>query len=248
MFDFADLTEKFPKNIDLPRLRAELEALEGEQWLSHYDVNLADGWTTIPLVSKDGSATGPESQRVGTWGEYKRTKFVDQLPYFKELLDTFDCPHGRIRIMKLMPDSIIRMHRDTFEEVSDYAFGQVRLHIPIITNDKVKFTVDDKDYHLKEGRLYYVNFSKKHYVRNDGKEPRTHLVLDLKVNDFLDGIFPKLTYFQRLECLFARNTYPIFIWRTQRFKNKSITLFWRWYNGSIAQKLKHKLANRNSAQ
>lgn len=178
MYQFYDLTNRFTMQFDLERMREELKTLEGTNWLSHYDAALADGWTTIPLVTHDGSANDENSQKIGEWGQYRQTTYVENLPYFREILNAFQCPHGRVRIMKLMPGTIIREHRDTFEEVSDYAFGQVRLHIPIVTNEKVIFTVGGKNYHLKEGHLYYVNFSKKHYVRNDGDVARTHLVLE----------------------------------------------------------------------
>jgi hypothetical protein len=247
MYMFNDLTDRFPMKIDLERLRAELATLEGGQWLSHYDKALADGWTTIPLATHDGSADNEESQRIGEFGKYRTTKYVDQLPYFKTVLDAFGCPFGRVRIMKLMPGSIIREHRDTFDEVSDYAFNQVRLHIPIVTNDKVVFNVDGKPIKMEAGRLYYVNFSKKHYVRNDGTEARTHLVLDLKVNDSLRKIFPPVTPVQRIEMAWARTMLPILLWTPMRLKREWGQAFWRRYNGSALQRLKHKLLPKHQA-
>ncbi len=240
MYMFEDLTDRLPFKIDLERMRAELASLESSQWLSHYDKALADGWTTIPLSTHDGSADNEESQRLGEWGKYKTTKYFDQLPYFKSVVEGFKAPMGRIRIMKLMPGSIIRTHRDTYEEVSDFSFGQVRLHIPIVTNDKVIFTVDGKNLHLKAGRLYYVNFSKKHYVRNDGDEARTHLVCDLKVNDELLKIFPPITPWQRIEMALTRKLVPLFLWYPSRFKREVGKAFWRYYNDSALRKLRHR--------
>jgi hypothetical protein len=245
MYMTYDLTDRFPLKLDLQRMRDELASLEGGKWLSHYDTNLADGWTTIPLSTHDGSADNADSQRVGEWGKYKTTKYLDQLPYFKSVLEAFNCPFGRVRIMKLMPGSIIRTHRDTYEEVSDYAFGQVRLHIPIVTNEKVIFAVDGKNIQMKAGRLYYVNFSKKHYVRNDGTEARTHLVLDLKVNESLAKIFPPVTTMQRFEMWFARAFLPIALWTPLKLKQQSITTFWRLYNGSVLQRFKQRLLGQH---
>ncbi len=240
MYQYLDLTNRLPFTIDLDSLKKDLEKLEGEGWLSHYDTQLADGWTTIPLVSHDGSSSGVDAQRLGVWGEYKRTEYLEQLPAFRNLLDEFKCPHGRIRIMKLMPGCIIRPHRDTFDEVSDYAFGQVRLHIPIITNEKVKFYVAGKNYFLAPGRLHYVNFSKVHHVINGGDEARVHLVLDLKVNGFLEGIFPPKSRWQEFECTLTRKLFPIFVWWPIKLKTAFNTMFWRYYNGSPFQKLKKR--------
>jgi hypothetical protein len=241
MYTFYDLTDRFPMKIDVERMQQELASLEDGQWLSHYDKALADGWTTIALSSHDGSCDNEESQRIGQWGKYKTTVYADKLPYMKSILDAFQCPLGRVRIMKLMPGSIIREHRDTYDEVSDYAFGQVRLHTPIVTNDKVVFTVDGKQIHMKAGRLYYVNFSKKHYVRNDGDQARTHLVMDLQVNDSVRRIFPPVTRLQSVEMWLARNFLPIVLWIPLRLHREWTTAFWRSYNGSALQRLKNKV-------
>lgn len=240
MYEYFDLTERLPFKIDLEGLLEDLVKLEGEGWLSHYDTDLADGWTTIPLVSHDGGCDGVDAQRLGTWGSYKRTKYVEKLPAFKALLDAFECPQGRVRIMKLMPGSVIRPHRDTFDEVSDIAFGQVRLHIPLITNEKVRFYVSGRNYHLAAGKLHYINFSKVHHVVNDGDSPRVHLVLDLKVNEFLESIFPPKMMYQKVECYVTRILFPVFVWWPIKLKTNLNTLFWYLYNDSLAQRFKKK--------
>jgi len=245
MYTFADLTDKLPFSIDVEKMQEEITLLESENWVSHYDVQLADGWTTIPLVSHDGSCDNINSQRIGQFGEYKQTSYMEKAPYIASIVNAFKCPHGRIRIMKLLPGTIIRSHRDTYEEVSDISFGQVRLHIPIKTNDKVQFTVARKNYHLPEGRLIYINFTKQHYVRNDGNEERVHLVLDLKVNDFLRSIFPTPTAFQKLEMMLHRLIIPIFVWIPLKTKGYIGRNFWRYYNDSIFQKLRHKFFPKN---
>ena len=91
------------------------------------------------------------------------------------------------------------------------AFGQVRLHLPIVTNDQVRLVVGGEVFRLLTGRLYYLDFTKLHSVYNDGEEERIHLILDLKVNDFLRRVFPEPTPHERLEMLAARCTMPL-IW------------------------------------
>jgi len=240
MYQYADLSDRFPIKFDVNRMREELKILEQKEWIGHYDHALADGWTTIPLVTHDGSSDKVDSQRIGRFGQYKRTTHVDELPYFKEILDNFKCPHGRVRIMKLMPGTIIRKHRDTYDEVSDLAFGQVRLHIPIITNDKVIFTVGGKNYYLVEGRLQYINFTKAHYVRNDGDQPRIHLVLDLQVNEFLRKVFPPATAWQKAEMLMTRMLVPLFLWIPMRLRASLNQTFWKHYNNSWLQRARHR--------
>ena len=245
MYQFADLTDRFPMKFDVSRMREELKLLENKPWIGHYDGALADGWFTVPLVTHDGSADRSESQRIGTFGKYKRTAYVDELPYFREILDAFKCPHARIRIMRLLPGTVIREHRDTFEEVSDYSFGQVRLHIPIITNDKVVFIVGGKRYQMAEGRLYYVNFTKSHYVRNDGDEARVHLVLDLKVNDFLRDVFPPSPPLRKLEQVLIRKLTPIFLWMPMKARDQLEQQFWKFYNDSWMQRARRRLSSKH---
>jgi len=246
MKTLIDLIDRFPMRIDLERLRSELDLLNNHTWVAHYDKDLADGWTAVPLVSWDGSMDRVESQNIGVWGQYRRTPIVARLPYFSQILDAFQCPHGRIRIMKMLPGTIIRPHRDIKEEVSNFAFNQVRLHIPIVTNDKVVFNVDGVNLQLEPGRLYYVNFSKTHYVRNDGSEVRTHLVLDLKVNDFLRNVFPELTLGERFGNTLQRRLLPI-VWKLQDAKKYPQRKFWKLYEGSRLQKVRHRLRTRSTA-
>jgi hypothetical protein len=243
MQTLIDLTDRFPMRIDLERLRSDLALLENHKWIAHYDKDLADGWTAVPLVSWDGSMDKVESQQVGVFGQYKRTPIVEKLPYFSQILDAFDCPHGRIRIMKMLPGTIIRPHKDIKDEVSNFAFDQVRLHIPIVTNDKVTFNVDGVNLKLQPGRLYYVNFSKTHYVRNDGTETRTHLVLDLKVNDFLRKVFPELTMSEKIGNAISRTLLPI-EWKLIDAKKVPARMFWSLYEGSSLQRLRHRLVSK----
>ena len=49
--------------------------------------------------------------------------------------------------------------------------GIIRCHIPIITNDNVYFNIDNKNYNLEAGNLYYINVGEKeHYVKNNSTE------------------------------------------------------------------------------
>lgn len=53
-----------------------------------------------------------------------------------------------------------------------------RVHIPIITNDKVKFSIADQTKNLKEGEIWEINNREMHSVLNDGDTSRTHIIID----------------------------------------------------------------------
>lgn len=241
MITSLDLTDRFPFKFDVERMKADLAKLSTSGWLDHYDPGLSSGWRAILLVSKHGQMSGPESQRPA-WdsSEFRRTPIVDELPYFREILDFFQCPQGRMRILKLAPGAYIGKHTDRDSECGCLAFNRVRLHVPIQTNDKVTFFVGGQKLKLLPGRFYYVNFSQAHHVKNEGTEDRLHLVMDLEVNDWLRQFFPKFSTVERLEYALVRATYPIF-WKIYWPKQLLKTWFWRQYNGSLAQRTVHRM-------
>ena len=242
MRTWLELTEGFPVRFDVERMKADLERFQNsEAWLSHYDTALSQGWRAILLKSKNGEISGPESQ-YPSWdfSDYRRTQYVDDLPYFREIMDQLKCPQGRMRIMRLGPGMVINLHYDVGAEVGCLAFKQVRLHVPIVTNDRVTFFVGGERIRMQPGHLYYVNFSKRHYVRNDGDEARTHLVMDLKVNDWLAQYFPPTTAREELEFATARALWPTW-WRLRRYRVRTQRLFWKHYEGSRTQAVVHRI-------
>lgn len=248
MRTWLDLTEGFPVRFDVERMRADLRKLEGRgDWLAHYDKGLSNGWRAILLNSKNGEISGPESQRPSwDFSDFRRTPYVEQLPYFRELMDRMQCLQGRMRILRLAPGAGIGIHRDVGAEVGCLAFKQVRLHVPIITNERVTFFVGGEKIKMQVGHLYYVNFSKRHYVRNDGDEARIHLVMDVKVNDWLAQYLPQPSAWEQLEYATARATWPTF-WRLRQVRIRAERQFWKHYEGSRPQAVVHRIRGKHRA-
>jgi hypothetical protein len=196
---------------DVGRLQEELRSLEGTAWIDHYDRKISNGWTTILLRSRDGTMDGPDSMRPGKFERFRYTPILERLPYFREVLDAFKCPMARARISKMLPHTFIGAHRDIGREAASLAFNQVRLHLPIVTNDKVRFVVGGEEFRLLPGRLYYLDFTKLHSVYNDGDADRVHLIVELQVNDFLRQLFPEPTARERLAMWTACWTMPV-VW------------------------------------
>ena len=55
-----------------------------------------------------------------------------------------------------------------------------RIHIPILSDPAVKFTLDHKDYYLEPGHGYEINNQLVHDVRNESNIDRIHIIIDLK--------------------------------------------------------------------
>ena len=55
-----------------------------------------------------------------------------------------------------------------------------RIHIPLVSNPDVKFTLDHIDYYLEPGHGYEINNQLIHEVRNESDVDRIHMMIDLK--------------------------------------------------------------------
>lgn len=58
-----------------------------------------------------------------------------------------------------------------------------RLHIPIITNNEVMFTIEDKSINMTVGSCYEVDNLLTHSVKNLGVTDRIHLIIDIVPKD-----------------------------------------------------------------
>jgi hypothetical protein len=238
MRSLIDLTENYPMSFDIERLRAELKRMEDKDWVRHYDTTQPSGWTTLVLRSIHGSLSGPDSIRHGSWEDYRNTALLDDCPYMREVVESFKCQIGRVRLSKMAPHTKINAHRDIEDEVASVAFNQVRLHIPITTSNEVVFLVGNEQFQLAAGRLYYVDFAKTHSVSNDGDAMRVHLFLELRMNDWLRNIFPEFTLGERLDMTSQRIYRPVF-WKVRNFWlfSKYVRTAKAMYEGSAAQRL-----------
>lgn len=96
----------------------------------------------------------------------------------------------RVRFMRLAEkQGELSRHADITDRAAGPELGQVaRLHIPIFTNDKVRFLSWDErgekiEHHLPEGSLWYLDTRKPHSVLNEGNSVRVHLVVDVVCNE-----------------------------------------------------------------
>ena len=95
----------------------------------------------------------------------KMHEFVYDLPYTNSLLlkhNTYNT-----RIMHLEPKQCYTWHRDQTP----------RIHIPLTTNDKCKFIVEDVCFNLLIDNMYWVDTTKYHSAFNGNKDfDRYHIV------------------------------------------------------------------------
>ncbi len=181
---------KLPFLFEPIKLQEATVALSSGYWQAHYQtLHYSGSWTAIPLRSTDGQADNIFIN-PGKSNSYADTIFLKQSPYFKKVLSTFQCPLLAVRLLKLNAGASIKEHRDNdlfFEK------GEIRIHIPIITNAGVEFYLDSERMDLQEGSCWYMNFNLLHAIQNNGNTDRIHLVIDAQVNNWVKELFNSKT-------------------------------------------------------
>jgi hypothetical protein len=173
---------RLPFTFNVALLQQEVHALSRQHWKLHYQTKHYEGdWSAIPLRSIEGKEdnifVSPEEH-----ANYRGTVYLAGCPYLQEVLSSFKCTLLSVRLLKLAAGAFIKEHRD-----ADLAFekGEIRVHIPVQTNNEVEFILDGERMYLKEGECWYMNFNLPHSINNKSDKDRIHLVIDAEVNEWV---------------------------------------------------------------
>lgn len=152
---------------------------------SEYDHYLVNGSVNvIPLVSPGGKRNRLSGFSNGP--SFKNCPTLNRCPEIKKFLDSVPGKKLSCRISIMEKETEIFPHRDYFRSLE---FGVVRLHVPIVTDPKITFSIENKSYHLSSGYLHYVDISKVHFLINPAQKKRVHLIIDLEVTEELLRLF-----------------------------------------------------------
>jgi hypothetical protein len=168
-------------------IRALVASLEEADWDSQsvrqqrYEVHRDT--QTIPLVHDyDFRHTNPTRHpALETFGPVIRpilaitADFFDTSEKGLELTKKYGVGYFiRANLVRLAADGAIDEHRD-----GNFSLTHAhRVHVPIITNDRVLFNVGQETLCLPEGEIYEINNRRLHSVHNGGDAARIHLILD----------------------------------------------------------------------
>jgi hypothetical protein len=163
------------------RLQADLRRLASGVWTPHFNTSFFEGdWSGIALRASASDrglfATGESTS------EFASTEALEACRYFQEVLAAFQCPLKSVRLLRLAPGSIIREHSD-FDLGEE--LGEVRLHVPVVTNPDVEFYLAGTRVAMDAGECWYLDLSLPHRVQNRGAVERVHLVVDCVLNAWL---------------------------------------------------------------
>lgn len=161
--------------------KSVLEITDDEQW----------GWWTqrqeltnvhkktecIPLKFTDKPAFFRERfnrENIKLFPAYEIYKpILDE--YLELLSDHYEWIDYIAILTKLLPRSKIRRHRDQ----GKWLEAVHRIHMPVVTNPDVLFSVGETRINMKRGVFYEINNVLPHDAVNRSDEDRVHLIIDL---------------------------------------------------------------------
>lgn len=178
---------KLPFTFDPEALRSDLARISPNEWVAHFNREYFEGeWSGVALRSSSGEPSQLYS-RTAPGISFADTPTLQRCTYVREILAIFQCTLQSVRFLKLAPGSRIKEHRDNDLGLKD---GQMRFHIPILTNPDVQFFLDAHRLELKAGECWYLNLSLPHWIENLGATDRVHLVIDCQLNEWIRGFLP----------------------------------------------------------
>jgi hypothetical protein len=173
---------KLPFSFDKERLRDDVKQFALDEWTPHFNTHIYQGdWSGIALRAAKNAHVQLYPDPTAKEG-FIDTEMMQRCRYVPDVLSAFQCELTTVRFLKLGAGAVVQRHRDYQLGLED---GEIRIHIPVLTNPQVEFILDEQKVEMKEGEAWYLNFNLHHSIRNDGTTDRIHLVIDCIVNDWL---------------------------------------------------------------
>lgn len=164
--------------VDSTALREAILAQDDAAWhedeyrQQSYDVH--NQTESIVLVFTDGSNwPNAEVRKEPGWDRLADVA----IPLMHGIIDNHYPKGGTIiRAMaaKLVAGGKIKPHVDRHPS---FHCGH-RIHVPITTNNRVRFMIDGRPYQFEVGQAYEINNQRQHSVMNKGKEDRITFIFD----------------------------------------------------------------------
>lgn len=175
--------ERINFNFNIPKLQEDLSTLltrvpideHNQVCLMHRDNCNNPYYFGCGSLTRDGNySAGKQIKRTVIHEEKEFAIFNQDLEntYFYTIYKEINnhLKIVRMRIMALHQKCCLTWHRD-FDK---------RIHIPIITDEKCKFVLEDTVFHLPaDGSAYIIDTTKYHTVFNGSKIVRIHLVCSI---------------------------------------------------------------------
>ena len=177
--DFEFDRSKLALSYDVDRLQQEVsDAVQKFPPYIYYSV--------IPLTTAGERKIGATDFSDPDWTTWVETPLLTKCPYIQEVLNSLECRKTNVRLLRLEPGGELKEHTDP--QLNLQFRNQVRLHVPVFTNELVEFIVNGKVVPLLPGELWYMRLSDPHSVRNYGHAERIQLSIDVVVNEWIENM------------------------------------------------------------
>ncbi|MEO5811094.1 MAG: sulfotransferase [Rhodanobacter sp.] len=165
---------QLPLQFDAERMADEVAALGAAPWREH--PQKFPGNFALPLI-----AVGGNSASDAVSGPMRPTPELLQCPYLQQVLSRLGAVWGRTRLMRLDAGAEVSAHVD----INYYWRERVRVHVPIVTHQDVRFACGDAEVNMAAGECWIFDTWRLHRVRNTSRQTRIHLVADTVGSDSL---------------------------------------------------------------
>ncbi|MCZ6672619.1 MAG: aspartyl/asparaginyl beta-hydroxylase domain-containing protein [Verrucomicrobia bacterium] len=129
----------------------------------------------------------------------EKHRLFDQCQEIRRAIESFDAELLDACLALLEPGGTVKEHRDIS---GGTPMGVARFHIPIVTHPDVEFYVNGKRLFLDEGEVWSVDTSYPHRLHNHSDVARIHLIVDVKMNDTIRAMLPKLSFREYLHKIY----------------------------------------------
>lgn len=164
--------------VDIAALRAAVLAIPEAVW----DAENAGKPNRFEALDRTRHIVFRFVDSVRDWrGSHDRPAWAEWRALIEPVLQRAVAPYAyangvfpRVMLARMAAGGEIKPHRDA----NAAAKWPHKIHVPLLTNEKVTFYVDGVGYHLPEGEAAEVNNMGVHAVKNDGDTDRIHLIFE----------------------------------------------------------------------
>lgn len=165
-------------NVDIARLREAVLAIPDAMW----DAENADKPNRFEALDRTRHIVFRFIRDFQDWRTaYDRPLWTQWRELLEPVLAQAVAPYGyaradfpRVMLARMAPGGVIKPHRDA----NPAAKWPHKIHVPLLTNDKVVFFIDGTGHHFAEGEAVEVSNMAVHAVENNGDSDRIHLIFE----------------------------------------------------------------------
>ncbi len=175
---------QLPFSFDVVKMQEEVKALMLDEFVYYDSLPLR-----APAHMVDTSLPFPppaDDYADGSWTDWMDTPLLEKLPYISSVIDFFHekTKVNLVRLLRLAPQAVVKEHTDPTLGLH-IERSVIRLTIPIITNENVKFFLNNSIVSMKPGECWYLRLTDPHRINNTGLTERINMTIDMIPNEWI---------------------------------------------------------------